>query len=162
MAEKFGQNWAKKGEKLLKENCQFFLIQDIEKQHTPLSQRQNHSARPAITSQGTECLSAGYWGKQKQEVQGYQHPICHWGSTTKVGVPAGQFWRVGCGKHSLQIHSSVDIAHVFLAANCLAHNLKMPMAVSALGYTHGIRVHIGQAPVGTLPLSKEVPPIFPW
>lgn len=143
----------------MKENCRFLVIHGIEKQHTPLSGRQNHSTRPAVTSQGTGYLSADFWGKRKLEVQGYQQPICHWGSTTKVDVPAAQFWRAGCGRHSPRVHPSVDIARFFLAANCLAHNLKMPMATLALSYMHGIRVYISQAPLGTLPLSKEMPPL---
>lgn len=125
----------------MKEKGRCLVIHGIEKQHTPLSGKQNHSARPAVTSQGTRCLSAVFWGKRKQEVQGYQHPVCHWGSTTKVNVPAGQFWRAGCGKHSLRVHPSLDIAHVFSAANLLAHNLEMPMAALAPGYMHGMSIH---------------------
>lgn len=52
-------------------------------------------------------------------------------------VPEGQFWRAGCEKYSLQLHPSIDIAYLFLAANCLADNLNMPMAALALRYRHG-------------------------
>lgn len=138
----------------------FLVIHGTEKQHTPLSGRQNHSAKPAVASQGTRYLSAGFWGKQKQEMQGYQLPICHWGSTTKVAVPAGQFCRAGCGKHSLRVHLSVDIAHVFLAASSLADNLEMPTAALALGYMHLIRLYTGRVPVATLPLSRKCPLLF--
>lgn len=57
---------------------------NIGKQHTSLSGRQNHSAGPEVMSQGTQWLSAGFWGKRKEEVQVYQHPICLEGMSLKV------------------------------------------------------------------------------
>lgn len=64
-------------------------MHNIGKQHTSLLGRQNHNARPEVTSQGTQWLSAGIWEKRKEEVQVYQHPICHEGMSLKVS-PGGR------------------------------------------------------------------------